>query len=88
MFVPEIITGLRSFFYPNCTHILTNRAINSGPVFVHTLVQIAAYDSEGNESGYSNQVSTADKDNPDISRSAWSDNSGTEATGCFIQSTK
>ncbi len=49
---------------------------------------VTAYDSEGNESGYSNQVSTADKDNPDISRSAWSDNSGTEATGCFIQSTK
>jgi len=39
MFVPEIITGLRSFFYPNCTHILTNRAINSGPVFVHTLLR-------------------------------------------------
>jgi hypothetical protein len=62
---------------------------------------VTAYDSEGNESGYSNQVSTADidnpdefrsvwtdKDNPDISRSAWSDNSETEATGCFIQSAK
>lgn len=62
---------------------------------------VTVYDSEGNESVYSNQVSTADfdnpdefrsvwadKDNPDISRSAWTDNSETEATGCFIQSTK
>ena len=62
---------------------------------------VTAYDSEDHESGYSNQVSTADfdnpdqfgsvwvdKDNPDISRSVWSDNSETEATGCFIQSTK
>ena len=49
---------------------------------------ITAYDSEGNESGYSNQVSTTDKDNPDNSRSVWSDSSGTEETGCFIQSTK
>ena len=62
---------------------------------------VTVYDSEGNESEYSNQVSTADmdnsdvsrsagadKDNPDISRSAWSDNSETEAIGCFIQSSK
>lgn len=49
---------------------------------------VTAYDSEGNESGYSNQVSTADEDYPDNSRSAWSDNGGTEESGCFIQSAK
>jgi len=49
---------------------------------------ITAYDSEGNESGYSNQVSTADADVPDEFRSLSSRDSGSDATGCFIQSTK
>ena len=49
---------------------------------------ITAYDSEGNESGYSNQVSTADADVPDEFRSLSLGDSGSDATGCFIQSTK
>jgi len=49
---------------------------------------VTAYDSEGHESGYSNQVSTADIDNPDAFRSAGSGDSGADVTGCFIQSTK
>jgi hypothetical protein len=49
---------------------------------------ITAYDSEGNESGYSNQVSTADVDIQDGFRSLSSGDRGSDATGCFIQSTK
>jgi hypothetical protein len=49
---------------------------------------VTAYDSEGNESGYSNQVSNADLDNSDAFRSVGSDDSGADVTGCFIQSTK
>ena len=49
---------------------------------------VTAYDSEGNESGYSNQVSTADMDDSDEFRSIGSGDSGSDATGCFIQSTK
>ena len=49
---------------------------------------VTAYDSEGNESGYSNQASTADMDNSDELRSVRSGDSGIDATGCFIQSTK
>jgi len=56
---------------------------------------VTAYDSEGYESGYSNQISTADTDNldeyayetnPDEFRSVRSGDSGADATGCFIQS--
>ena len=49
---------------------------------------VTAYDSEGNESGYSNQVSTADMVDSDEFRSIGSGDSGSDATGCFIQSTK
>lgn len=49
---------------------------------------VTAYDSEGNESGYSNQVSNADLDNSDAFRSVGSGDSGADVTGCFIQSTK
>ena len=49
---------------------------------------VTAYDSEGHESGYSNQVSTADFDTPDEFRSVGSGDSGADVTGCFIQSTK
>jgi hypothetical protein len=51
-------------------------------------IVVTAYDSEGNESGYSNQVSTADVGVPDEFRSLSSGDSGSDATGCFIQSTK
>ena len=47
---------------------------------------VTAYDSEGYESGYSNQISTADTDNPDEFRSATTGDSGSDATGCFIRS--
>ena len=49
---------------------------------------ITAYDSEGNESGFSSQVSTADADDSDEFRSFSSGDSGSGATACFIQSTK
>ena len=49
---------------------------------------VTAYDSEGNESGNSNQASTADMENSDEFRSVGSVDSGLDATGCFIQSTK
>ena len=49
---------------------------------------VTAYDSDGNESGYSNQVSTADVDDSDEFRSFSSGDSGPGATACFIESTK
>ena len=41
---------------------------------------VKGYDSEGYEGEYSNQVSTADVDNPNEFRSVWSDDSGVDAT--------
>ena len=49
---------------------------------------VTAYDSEGNESGYSNQVSNADLDNLETFRSVGSGDSEADVSGCFIQSIK
>ena len=79
-------------FYPH-----SDSPIDVGNVTEYTLhdleedvvyyLAVTAYDSEGYESGYSNQISTADGDVLDESRSLSSDDSGSGATGCFIQST-
>ncbi len=50
---------------------------------------VTAYDSEGFESGYSNEVSTEYlNDSADQIRSVGSDDGGEEGTGCFIQITQ
>ena len=63
----------------------TLQDLEEGVVYYFAVI---AYDSERYESGYSNQVSTADIDNPDEFRSVGSGDSGADVTGCFIQSTK
>jgi hypothetical protein len=78
-------------YYPNL-----DSPIDVGNVTEYTLydleenvvyfMTVTAYDSDGLESGFSNEVST--EDIADVTRSVWSDEGETDGSGCFIQSTK
>lgn len=49
-------------------------------------VVVTAYDEEGSESGFSNEVCTADS--ADLVRSASSEGGEADITGCFIQTSR